>query len=353
MARSVVALLMILCLSVAGADNEAASSANSAQRGFAAFPMWLKVSLGLAALISFFTDRYQAITYEISKASSISSEIGVGYVQMYLTPSWVGILGWLQYPTLLAVLIIFWLYYAWWIGLLASVVWLLGFGLAGHVLPIPPQSTMVKMMLAELKKQKDNRYKTGSLTHWFEIIEADLKDYRRDGRLAHARAHHVAKIDRATLMDNKSTLKSLALEAHESLNEYVDFHDEVHKAQSSFMSVIKRTFGKSIPFDEFYKNSCALEVAWLGLLEKVKSTQFESSLSSDEEAFYSILIDYIGRVQEAVTKLKERQEFLLEMANGAGHSFTQLSDFESSYQVAVQAYVDAGHKLKRQYEMLL
>jgi hypothetical protein len=153
-------------------------------------------------------------------------------------------------------------------------------------------------------------------------------------------------------MGNKDTLQSLALEAHESLNEYVDFHDEVHKAQSSFLSVIKRILGKSIPFEEFYEKSCALEVAWLGLLDKVKATQFESSLSSDEEAFYSVLIVYIGCVQGAVTKLKERQSFLLEMSHGTSHSFSQLSEFESNYKIAMQAYVAAGYKLKDQYEKI-
>ena len=154
-------------------------------------------------------------------------------------------------------------------------------------------------------------------------------------------------------MNNKSTLQSLALEVHELLNGYVDLHDEIHKAQASFLSVIMRTFGKNISYDELYKKTCALEVALLGMQDDSRATKFESPLSNDEEPFFLVLTNYIGCVREAVTKLKERQAFLLEMSNGVSHSFTQLSEYESNYKVAVQAYKAEGHRLKHRYEKLL
>jgi hypothetical protein len=171
------ALLMCLCVPLMGADKEAAPLTDSTHSGFAAFPMWLKVSLGLAGLVSFFVHRFQGITYEISKASSVSSMIGVASVQMLMTPTWVGIFGWLQTPFLLGVFVVFLLYYTWWIGLLASIVWLFGFGFLGRVIPIPPQSIMTKIMLAELEGEKEKRDETNLPMTVFDELEADLKDY--------------------------------------------------------------------------------------------------------------------------------------------------------------------------------
>ena len=175
MARCLLFVSLILCPKLIGADDEVNSTVNPDDSWLSIVPTWLYVYMLIAGIADFFVNRYQAITYEISK--SIPTEIGVSNVQALMTPNWIGALGWITTPFYLSLFVIFWILYVWWIGLLIALVWVFFFGLAGRVIPIPSLSIMTKMMLSELYEARESHNYPDGASGLFMMLESELINY--------------------------------------------------------------------------------------------------------------------------------------------------------------------------------